>query len=360
MFQDANFLILCYYNILLFFVLAILFYSNRTFCAYKPLLSNGLWSILLLLFVFVVITFRPTDSLFADTVVYAKVFENNKMYSSYELGNDFLFSIFTYYCAKYFSLVSYWGIICFIYIMVPSYVFKYRFPNHYYWLILSFITSLSFWGYGVNGLRNGMATSLILAAFLLPGMNIVRLLFFILAVLFHKSVCLPLAVFFIVLTYQKTKVYILLWISAILFSYLFGDFFTSVFSNINLFEGDSRFSDYLLTNDYGDMFSSTSFRWDFILYSSLPIILAYWCIYGLNFKDKLYQRLLHTYIVTNIFWILIITASFSNRFAYLSWFMIPVISLYPFLKVRLLKKQTRVICIIILFYYSFTYYMAMK
>ena len=38
------------------------------------------------------------------------------------------------------------------------------------------------------------------------------------------------------------------------------------------------------------------------------------------------------YLTANAFWILVIRSSFSNRFAYLSWFLMAIIIFYPFFK----------------------------
>jgi hypothetical protein len=47
-------------------------------------------------------------------------------------------------------------------------------------------------------------------------------------------------------------------------------------------------------------------------------------------SDPFYARLVNTYLFANAVWVLVIDADFSNRFAYLSWFMMPWVLLYPF------------------------------
>lgn len=45
------------------------------------------------------------------------------------------------------------------------------------------------------------------------------------------------------------------------------------------------------------------------------------------------------YLLTNTFWILIIRANFSDRFAYLSWFIYSVILLYPLVTRPVVRRQ---------------------
>jgi hypothetical protein len=61
--------------------------------------------------------------------------------------------------------------------------------------------------------------------------------------------------------------------------------------------------------------------------------------------------------MANAFWILVIRANFSNRFAYLSWFLMAVIVFYPFFKMKFFKKQNKVLAYTILGYFGFTYLM---
>jgi hypothetical protein len=136
-----------------------------------------------------------------------------------------------------------------------------------------------------------------------------------------------------------------------------GDYWEKFFISLN-FGQKENFEKYIFNKDlYQDSFSSTVFRWDFLLYSSIAVITAYYFIYIKKFNDIHYYRLVKIYLITNAFWILVIRASFSNRFAYLSWFMMGIIIIYPFLKQVYWKNQFSLIGYIVLFYYSFTYIM---
>ena len=74
--------------------------------------------------------------------------------------------------------------------------------------------------------------------------------------------------------------------------------------------------------------------------------------------DPFYARLVNTYLLTNALWILVIHASFSNRFAYLSWFMMPWVLLYPFVPGKAVDRpRTDLIAAILCAHYLFTYVM---
>ena len=104
-------------------------------------------------------------------------------------------------------------------------------------------------------------------------------------------------------------------------------------------------------------FSQTGFRWDFLLYSALPIFIGRFAIIKQQAIDKTYTFILHTYIFSNAFWVLINTASYSNRFAYLSWFLYPIVLIYPFCKIRFVQNQSVILAVLLIGLTAFTYFM---
>ena len=58
-----------------------------------------------------------------------------------------------------------------------------------------------------------------------------------------------------------------------------------------------------------------------------------------------------------MFWIIVINASFSNRFAYLSWFLYPIVLSYPLLRMSIWKNQGRKTAYILIAHSLFTYLM---
>src|SRR5690606_39264861 len=85
----------------------------------------------------------------------------------------------------------------------------------------------------------------------------------------------------------------------------------------------------------------TGFRWDFLLYSGLGTFAGWYFIVKRKYEDQFYQWLFHAFLFANAVWILVIRANFSNRFAYLSWFMLGIVIIYPMLKMKFFHDQNR-------------------
>ena len=106
-----------------------------------------------------------------------------------------------------------------------------------------------------------------------------------------------------------------------------------------------------------DQFNKTGFRWDFLLYSAFPVAMIWYVTRFRRFTDKAYTLFANVYLFCNAFWIMVIRSSFSNRFAYLSWFIYPVVMAMPLLRMNLWKDQDRKTAIILFFYGAFTFFM---
>lgn len=227
---------------------------------------------------------------------------------------------------------------------------------------LFFFISFSCYAYGTNGIRNGLACSFALVAIcLLAEGGLKRPLAFVLMLLamgIHRSVMLPCAAA-IVSTYfiKDTKWTIRFWIASIAISLVAGPMVESFFASLGF---DDRMSDYTSlgqSEQSMSQFSKTGFRWDFLFYSVFPVIMTWYVTRHRNFNDKVFNVFANTYIFCNAFWIMVIRSSYSNRFAYLSWFIYPVIIAYPLLRMNLWKDQDRKTALIFFFYSGFTFFM---
>ena len=101
-----------------------------------------------------------------------------------------------------------------------------------------------------------------------------------------------------------------------------------------------------------------NFRWDVILYSSIFVIMPLFY----KIKDEKFLNFYNLYLLTNLFTILLVwpTGGFIHRFAYLSWFLSPVIIYYPLFfnkKVPSFKKYFKTI---IVFYVLIVVYLSLK
>lgn len=204
--------------------------------------------------------------------------------------------------------------------------------------------AFSFWGGAVNGLRNGLACSFLLFAMaLIVNRKVVMLPIGIglcvLAMGIHRSTVLPICMFFVSMyVVKKVKWAVWFWVVSIVISLIMGDRMIEYFVGLGF---DDRMDKYLNANVSEDVFSHTGFRWDFLLYSSMPVLFSWYVVERKGIKDKVFNVLSCTYILSNAFWVMVNSASFSNRFAYLSWFMYPLILAYASIRLPIWKDQDR-------------------
>lgn len=308
----------------------------------------------------VVVGLRPISGAFVDTVNYAQ--------SYYELqGNplfiqgtsDALFSLLMWWCAQRMS-VEYFFLIVELFYVVPIILSCKRIcPQNYEIALLFFFAAFSFFTYGVNGIRNGMACSLVILAISFIQGNfkdkIICAILSFLAINTHASTALPVLCMVVAYFVKTPRVMYVFWAFSILLSLIAGGPISNFFANIGF---DERLSDYITADVDEGMFSRTGFRWDFLLYSSVPIILGYYLIFKKRVFDRTYLLLLGTYMFANAFWIMVIRAEYSNRFAYLSWFLYPIVLCYPLLRLKIWPKtQGQKTAIIMAGHLAFTLFM---
>lgn len=347
-----------FYNIVLVLVLmAVLRLFTK---GYVILNSNNKESVsfLLLIGVSLYIGFRPISGrYFGDMGLYNHTF---KMYQqNVEMNDgikDLLWNSFMKFCSGIMPIELFFLVCAGLYVAPLYKACKKWLGVDRYLLFLMLVASYSFWSYGTNGIRNGIATSLFILALSNTKNNYLKYGLLAISYGVHGSMLIPIAAYVLTIFYKNPKHYLTGWFLSIPLSLIFGGIWESLF--ISLGYGGSR-AGYLTMEGFEDQFSSTGFRWDFLLYSAAAVFAGYYFIIKKNFKDPLYIQLFNMYVTANAFWILVIRASFSNRFAYLSWFLMAIIIFYPFFKQQFFKQQNKVLAYTILFYYGFTYFMTM-
>ena len=230
------------------------------------------------------------------------------------------------------------------------------FPHKPNITLILFCGSLMFFSFATNGLRNGLACHVTLLVFVLyfKEQRILAAVIAFLAYSIHHSVGIPLAGFVCSLfIYKRPQWSIAIWGLSIVVSLILGNSLTSF---IEQFSVDDRLQGYtdLEQGGVGVQFSSYGFRWDFLAYSAMPIVLGYYTIVKKRLTDNWYSVLFSTYCLANAFWVIFIRAAFSNRFAYLSWFMYPIVVAYPLFFFKLWNDQDKKVGQIILAYVGFT------
>lgn len=340
-------------------MLVTLFHStqNELFAGSTKSFARGLgW--ILMIFIVLYMGTRPISGVyFGDMSTYARYFSRIASGDVLQIKADYLFNYFMTFCTKIMSVKSFFLLCSFLYTM-PYYFFARRYFGSYWgFALLLFVGSYMFWPFGTNGIRNGLATSIFIWALCFYDRKILMYALMALSLGMHSSLIIPIAGFAIAGLYKNPKAYLYIWLAAIPLSLAGGGFWENLFAGLG-FGGDARATDYLTKgNVNNDEFSSTGFRWDFLFYSSFAAFAGWYFIFKKKVTDKFYIHLWGTYMIANAFWILIIRANFSNRFAYLSWFLMAPIFVYPLLRYKIFPNQNRTIGVVVISYYLFTYLM---
>lgn len=341
---------LVYYNVL-FLVVIILFLQSLK----SDFSTKSTFGFIVFLFVLLYIGLRPISFVFTDMGVYNLTFEKYQEGEPIFLEKDIFFEYFIFYSSKIMSAHMFFFVCACLYV-IPVYLASKKIFNEYWeYCFLMFVVSLSFWAYGVNGIRNGIATSFFLYG-LSQDKKVFTILFIALAFFIHKSLLLPTMAFLAVNFYNKPDSYLKFWFLTIVLSFFLGGFFTNLFLGLGLVEED-RISGYLgeLSDDLNASDLKIGFRWDFLLYSGIGVFTGWYFIFKKKFEDVYYIKIFNIYLFSNAIWILVIKANFSNRFAYLSWFMLGLVIIYPLLKMKFFTNQHQITTRVILVYFMFTF-----
>ena len=250
--------------------------------------------------------------------------------------------------------------------------------------MLFFLSAFSTFTFGTNGIRNGLACSAVTFAFAIAAnQNVAKLAvaggILVLAFGVHRSISLPIASF-VAASYiiKSPKVAIYFWIASIGISLVAGGPVSNFFMGLGF---DDRMTQYATsTDEYADQFTQTGFRWDFLAYSAMPVWLTWHVIqkaekgraeFGDTVEEaetnitgagriadahsmRVFNILATTYILANSFWVMVIKAAFSNRFAYLSWFLYPVVIAYAVIRLHIWEDQDRKAGLILALHAGFT------
>lgn len=330
-------------------ITVILYNKFYTFSSYEIMYQNDNYRpvVYLSLFLIFFLGLRPISYLFGDTVNYEATYRIMQIYGSSdsdlpsEMNSDWLFYHFMALCAQVIDVHIFFAIVMFFYVVFMFEGCKKLDSRHGATLMLFCIGAFSFYGYAVNGIRNGVACSFVVMAIagVCKGERILPIILSFVAISCHKSTALPLACMFFSYFVRNPKWMFITWLGAIIVSLVFGETITNLLS---LVDYDERLAEIgkkgdEVANDWGIELENR-FRWDFLLYSSMPIILGAYTLFVRKIYNNTYLILLGTYIYANAFWVIVIRDLFSNRFAYLSWFLYPIVIAYPLSNLPVFEK----------------------
>lgn len=321
---------------------------------------NAMWGVIFTVLLILYMGLRPVSSFFGDTVNYAHGFyeaANSPEPFQWNWDKEWLFYNLIQWFAKNSDIHSFFLLCASLYIGSLWLAMVRIFKNYYYIPLLIVFSMFTFWSYGVNGVRNGLGASIFILAMSYVNKPAIMIGIGILACGFHKSIYLMMAASGLAWFFKNSYYYLAGWIACVGISYVAGFRIQNLLAGIG-FGDDDRFSEYLTgSNMVGEIVQmSMVFRWDFLAYSAIGVAVGYYFIFRRNFKDEYYHWIYNTFLVTNAFWVLIIRAAYSNRFAQISWFIMPIVLIYPFLKQRFWTNHEKMMGFAILLFYAFTFY----
>lgn len=365
-------------------------YSGSDNCD-NLLKQNSMFPTLMLtVFLMIYMGLRPVSFAFGDTINYAAGYARLVGTASFsiDLNKEWFWHFIEVICKQAGFTVNMWFLVIEVAYLGFTFIGLRILLKENVWIaMLFFLSAFSTFTFGVNGIRNGCACSMVILAFAVAAhQNTSKLLLaggiLLFAFGIHRSISLPIAAFLGASYFIKSpKWAIYFWILSIGVSLAAGGAVTNFFAGLGF---DDRMSQYS-TSEYDDQFSQTGFRWDFLAYSAMPVWLTWYVtkkvetervLYGDTIEEaetnitgagriadahsmRVFNILATTYILANSFWVMVIRAAFSNRFAYLSWFLYPVVLAYAVIRLHIWPDQDRKAGLILALHAGFTIIMYM-
>lgn len=308
-------------------------YSNERFNEARE--EPVLWIVLLTLMLSVFIGLRPVSAeYFVDMDTYDQVYTliegDNFVFATGEDTNLLFDNLFAYMATHEIPSTYFFLIISLIYFIGISWACCLFFPKDKFASILVYLSAFSTFAYGTNGIKAGAAASLFLVAVALYERRqwVWVVILMLLSMGCHHAMILPLAAFIGCLIVKNPKIFLGLWVVCFFISLFHITIFQEIFARLVNEHG----AEYLL--GAGEALAQSAlggFRIDFIVYSVIPIVVGVIAIEKKQIESENYIFLLNLYTLINAVWLLCMYSEFTNRIAYLSWMLYPIVLIYPFL-----------------------------
>lgn len=304
-----------------------------SFCQYlSPQFPVNIWNKLLpvLLIAGVSIYIGGRDiQIGADTDVYWEYYEEIRIGASFWTFGEPLFYFLMFLFARLFTFQAFLIFCAFVYIGGAYLGMKRFFPVYAIYPLLLFFISPNFFLYGINGIRNGFAASVFLMSFYWWGKSERKMYGgMLLSVLCHFSMLFSLLAFWMCRNYKSIKFFLVVWMCSLMlyFTHL------TIGSQLGYILPDlGRVNQYLSDQSEEPLTALINF----FVYGASPVFAGIYYVYIKKYNDRLYLRLLNTYIILNAFYIQVMDIKFAVRFAYLSEFLMPIVLIYPLIKERI-------------------------
>ena len=311
-------------------------------------------SFFLMLSLAIFIGLRPDWSGFADSRNYIRTIESYR-------GNVFIFdsecenllfdNLIQWFGCSGLSWTGFFILIASIYFGGQLIAVRKMLPRDTLFAYLIVLAAFSTFSYATNGIKAGAAASIFLVAIAYREKRVISALLLAISYGFHHSMQVLIVAFVIVSLIKNPKIYLLLW----LFSFIVAALGITTFQYFFAGFTDEQGAGYLMADGLDAYI--TGFRLDFIIYSAMPVLLGSYLIYKKRIQHSGFNFIFNIYILANSVWMLCMYASFTNRIAYLSWQLLPIVLVYPFFSTQFSTLQYKQISYIALAHLSFTLFM---
>lgn len=328
---------------------------NRLGKQHNTIVLSQFVTFLLLLFIIFFIGTRPiSGKYFLDMANYSQYYEvlmGEHFGFDWDVDNLIWDNLFAWMASVGMSFTTWVFLVAVAYFGLMYWACRKLFKNDVLLSYVMYLGAFSTFSYGTNGMKAGVAASLFLVAMAYRDKPLVSIPIALLTYGFHHSMSMVIAAYLIVLWVKNPKYYLWGWIASVVIAALHISYFQVLFAGFT----DEQGAEYLLSKG-GDGYI-IGFRPDFILYSSVPIIVGHYIINKYVYRSKTFIFLLNLYTMANSLWMLCMYANFSNRIAYLSWFMYPIVLLYPFVHYNTSQKHGRYLRWVVYGHLGFTLFM---
>ena len=307
-------------------------------------------SILIIIF----LGFRPISGVFVDMRNYEDLYYFYQLHNigpNLSVDNLIFDNGFRLLAINYIDIRFFFVIVACIYIGCMAFALKRIFPRDAFYAFIIYLAAFSTYTFGTNGIKAGAAASIFLLSLsYYPDRKFTCLILALLSFGFHHSMQLPVAALLICMFYKNTNFYIALWFLCLFISMAHITYFQSLFGSMT----DEHGAGYLMGSSEGVMRKS-GFRYDFVIYSFIQIVIGWWARKKNPNMSTSYTFFYNIYLFVNAIWLLCIYAPFTNRIAYLSWQLLPLISIFPFFNMNLHSSgQYRILNRVVIVYLLFT------
>ena len=321
-----------YYLILLILpVIFLIIYYLKNITCNKIAPTSKKWNHFFLLLVIFVIAFYPIE-LSNDKDNYLHMYNMAMLYGEDYVFRDIGWTLYNRMCAWVFGNIYELFFLLSATIYVGGiYLYGRKLLSDIYlgYFIVMSAGCIGFSNYGTNVIRAGIGLSVLLLAMSLDKRKIIVLILCLIACSIHKSMIIPVFSFYAAKYVNKTWLFIFFWCLCFTLSVLNVDM-GPFFENIGFV--DNRVIHYAESIEEERDNYQQGFRIDFVIYSLVPLLGAFYYKFIKRASDAYYERLIRMYLMSNAVWLLAIRMAFTDRLAYLSWFLIPILTLYPVVK----------------------------